>query len=84
MLKGQVSFTEIRENTGIQSLAAKRKMDFIRFKYYVNDFDKDLSVSDFKGFNKYHNTRQHGDLFVPSTRTNALLFLLAKKERRET
>ena len=58
-------------------------MDFIRSKYYVNNIDKNISVSDFRDFKKYHSTRQHGDLFVPSTKTNALLFLFAKKEPRE-
>ena len=55
-LKGQVSFTQIRENTGIENLVKRRKD--LRFKYYLNAIDKDLTVPDFGGFKKCHNTRQ--------------------------
>ena len=71
-LKCQVSFREIRENTGIKSLAKRRKN--LRFKYYLNALNKDLSVSDFGSFKKCHNTWQQRDSFVPSIRTNALSY----------
>ena len=80
-LKGQVSFTEIKENTGIESLAKRRKD--LMFKYYLNAVDKNLTVPDFGGFKKCHNTRQQGGRFVPSIRTNAFfLFVLPKKVAR--
>ena len=81
-LKGQVSFTQIRENTGIESLAKRRKD--LRFKYYLNAIDKNLTVPDFGGFKKCHNTRQQGGLFfVPSIRTNAFFYSFWPRTSRD-
>ena len=67
-LEGQVSFMEIRENTGTESLA-KRRED-LWFKCYLSSVNRDLSVPDFGGFKECHNTQQHNDPFVPTIRTN--------------
>ena len=55
----------------MESLAKRRKD--LRLKHYLNAVDRDLSIPDFEGFKKCHNTRQHGNLFVPTIDTNAFL-----------
>ena len=79
-LKGQVSFTEIKENTGIESLAKRRKD--LRFKYYLNAVDKNLTVPDFGGFKKCHNTRQQGAyLYLPSGQMHFFYSFCPRKSR---
>ena len=68
-IKGQVSFTELRENIGMDSLA-KRRRD-LRCNFYMKAIERGLTVPDFTNFNRHHNTRQHAGLFIPAIKTNA-------------
>ena len=66
---------------GIESLAKWRKD--LRFKYYLNAIDKSLTVPDFGGFKKCHNTPQQGGLFVPSIRSNAFFYSFWPRTSRD-
>lgn len=67
-IRGQISFTELRNSICLDSLGKRRQN--LRQKFYMKAIEKGFIVPDYKNIEKLHDTRQRSDLYVPSIRTS--------------
>jgi len=69
-IKHQISFSKLRKDTGILSLAKRRKRK--RIKLYCQVIESGVIQDRYQSApERFHQTRQREGLFLPSIRTNA-------------
>ena len=68
-IKGKISFTKLRKDTNIPSLADSRKQQGI--KLYYNSSSTGVIKPSYYAPKKCHDTRQSANLFNPAIETNA-------------
>lgn len=68
-IKGQISFTNLRDKTGLHSLKQRREES--RLKLFVKCLGEGIEPSFQYDLDKKHNTRQRTNTYMPHIRTNA-------------
>ena len=67
IFKGRVSFTKIKANAGLDSLAERGEN--LRASFYAKADKRGITISEFLLIDKHCDTRQGAGLHVPSIKT---------------
>jgi len=80
-VKGKVSFTELRQDTGMSSLKERRRNQ--RLKLFCKVLESGVIKQPYDIPVKAHNTRQSGTLYAPTIKTSALFNSFWPRTTRE-